>query len=421
MHKSTDVCIVGGGFSGLNAAHYLEQHGISSLVLERNDRLAEKTKTEHVDQTAIDMCTCSASNDYNPVFEITDTLGVRRSTFAPSTYVSDYSIARDFYKTPLHGFVYILKNTGAILRYRDIWRDAVTRFDAGEPDARTSLSRPLADWLSEHGLSGLHPLIATFCDTYGYGPVDKIPAIYPLRFFTPSVLFAGIRKQYWRLHTFEDAIIRLGERVGAETETPVTGARFDHGTTTWHIDAGGGSISARHLVIACQPDTPVVLGIFEPERRDALSSGIAHGHYMSVAARIRNWYGQDRGVHLETADFHDKVAGSRRVSPLVDGVATYVCYASVTDRSKADPEAILRACTEREGADLQSVEHVMTFANYNTHFTDGAVRDGLYHTVLNSQGRDNLWLINACLAHENWRDLNALSASVADRIAGGAP
>jgi protoporphyrinogen oxidase len=74
----TEVCIIGGGIAGLSTAYRLKKKGVSSIVLDKSDRLGEKTRSLSLDGNTVELGTCYMSYDYQRVFELADDLGIKR-------------------------------------------------------------------------------------------------------------------------------------------------------------------------------------------------------------------------------------------------------------------------------------------------------------------------------------------------------
>ena len=412
-----DVCVIGGGFAGLSVAYYLKQQRLSCRVLERNPRLAEKTKTLLRGRDPIELGTCFTSVSYARVFDIARQLDVPRERMGTNTSAQPCSLAVPFYKSRLHGLYYFIKNGLGIARYLWLRHDTIRKFEAGDNETVASASRPLKTWLGSNSLSGLSPLFTLLGDGYGYGPVDQVPAIYLLRFVNPGLLQSLVTRRYWRLVTFEEVINRLGDAVGAEVGKPVTAASDDPTAGVWRVKAGDEAIAARHVVVACPPNAPDMLRLFEPERRTPLANGLRHSPYMCAAVQASNWYTGNRRLHIDQVGQRDRLATSRRDTDVVDGKATYCCFATLSDPASATPEKIVRDGITRDGAQLQSIIEIGLYPTYNTHFSEASLREGAYDVVAKAQGRNRLWIANSCLAHENWRDLSELAARIAAGIA----
>ena len=72
-----DVIVVGAGISGLACAYYLKKHGIDVLVLEKDDRVGGRVKTDVVDGFLMDIGAQFISDSYPIIMELVDELKLK--------------------------------------------------------------------------------------------------------------------------------------------------------------------------------------------------------------------------------------------------------------------------------------------------------------------------------------------------------
>lgn len=73
-----DVIVIGGGLSGLNAAHWLEKGQLNVLVLEARDRLGGRTNSETRDGFCVDLGGAYVGPAQKRLNALADKFGVKR-------------------------------------------------------------------------------------------------------------------------------------------------------------------------------------------------------------------------------------------------------------------------------------------------------------------------------------------------------
>ncbi|HLI76599.1 MAG TPA: FAD-dependent oxidoreductase, partial [Acidobacteriaceae bacterium] len=79
----TDVVVVGGGIAGLAAAYWLQKGRIETVLLERDNRLGGKLRTEHADGFTLEAGPDSFLTTKPGAIELARELGMERDLQAP--------------------------------------------------------------------------------------------------------------------------------------------------------------------------------------------------------------------------------------------------------------------------------------------------------------------------------------------------
>jgi predicted NAD/FAD-dependent oxidoreductase len=411
----TEVCIIGGGIAGLSTAYRLKKKGVSSIVLDKSDRLGEKTRSLSLDGNTVELGTCYMSYDYQRVFELADDLGIKRFALGKASSFGEGSIAQAILGNRFKQITYLLANSLRIRKYCKIREHALTGFDSGDSQCIKDLSQPMLDWLRENNLASLQPIFTILGDCYGYGPMDRTPALYVMRFVTSGIMKSMITQNYWGLEKFEQVLIELGNRLNVRQCADFTGGKFDDVDQSWQINDGEAVIKCNHVVIACPPDSPELLNLLDAERSATLDGALISTPYMCATVKVRNWFSEDVRSTLRSVGALDQVSFVRKDSPVKDGMAYYACFAMLSDHTM-DVRPMLEAAIISDGGDVEEIIQANIYPTYNLHFTSAALLEGRQNAMHKAQGAQNLWIVNSILAHENWRDLTALGYGVADAI-----
>ena len=186
MIPRTDrICVVGGGPAGVGAAWYLHKQGYRNVtLLEQTDRIGGKARSIHVDGNTIDLGALDVASDYINVRRIAEELD------APTRITAQLG-AMDFATGQASSS---LKRLTANAGFLQLGRAMVSYMRAigwtyddfleapRMTDVPPELTVTMGEWLDKGGMGCLRPMFDYVCTGFGYGPLDKIPAAYLLRF-----------------------------------------------------------------------------------------------------------------------------------------------------------------------------------------------------------------------------------------------
>jgi len=404
--------VVGGGFTGLYTTYELGKLGHRATVFERNTVPAEKTLTKWVDKKPVELGTCYASADYDPIFKLAEELGVEKTVIRDKYKFSERSLGAVSRRGLIGGLRWGLGFPVSFWRYYSGWKGLMDRFEAGDPKTVEELSQPVAPWLEAKGMSSLSALFTMVCDAYGYGPSTSVPAYYPVRFISPGLIQTVATRRFWKLMGWGTAIDELAARVDLRLKTPITSAHFNPDRREWTVWSGNKRFGARHLIVACSPHVDPVRNFFDDERAEMLASGVNSTRYMCVHLEAENWFENERMLLVEEAGARDVLGSARRDSAIENGRARYVAAAMLSEEKSMTAEDIAANSVARDGGKLVKVLDLNVLETFNTHFTGAAMAAGQFHRFRELQGKDNLWVVNSLLAQENWRDLSRLCQTV---------
>jgi glycine/D-amino acid oxidase-like deaminating enzyme len=418
MDQSTefDVAIIGAGIAGLSLSLFLQRQGISSVILEKSGRVGGKAWTVDCEGNPAELGACYLARDYQEVAALGKAFGVgtRRVT---SSDAEPGSLLGQYYKTTVPGRLaqaaVVLAN---LQRYARRRRKALARFAAKDPATCAALAAPGSQWLGRAGCQGLEALFVLLVDRFGYGPMSAVPALYVLRWMTPALIISAILRDAKLFDAgFSELAARIADKATVRLESPVArGRRAPDGR--WILSTPRGDVMAGKVVVACPPAAPELLDLFDPARRAVLEHDLESTAYGAALVTARNWFETHQRACMTAGDHRDQLLAARREGPCRSGAAYYVCYLYPAAGERAHIEGVIRRELQARGAELDQVLEVHCPPNYLTRVSGEAISTGRYFELEDGQGRNNVWLCNAVLAHENWRDLIALSRKTADHI-----
>jgi glycine/D-amino acid oxidase-like deaminating enzyme len=411
-----DVAIIGAGISGLTLSLFLQKQGISSVILEKADRVGGKAWSVDCEGAMAELGACYLARDYQEVVALGKEFGVGTRLLTSSDAEPDSLLGR-YYKTTIAGRLaqaaVVLAN---LQRYARRRRKALARFAAKDPAACAALAAPGSEWLRSAGCQGLEALFVLLVDRFGYGPMNAVPALYVLRWMTPSLIISAILRDAKLFDAgFGGLAARIADKTTVRLESPVTqAARAPDGR--WVLSTPRGDVVAGKVAVACPPTAPELLDLFDPARRAVLEHDLESTAYGAALVTARNWFDTHQRACMTAGDHRDQLLAARREGPSRSGAAYYVGYLYPGAGDRAHVEGVLRQALQARGAELDQVLEVHCPPDYLTRVSREAISAGRYFELEDGQGRNDVWLCNSVLAHENWRDLIALSRKTADQI-----
>lgn len=197
--KDVDACIIGSGPGGLASALFLEAHGKSVAIFEKNDRPGGKVFspniTGDVGTFPQDLGATITSADYPVLLDFASDLGIPIVSPAgpyandPTTGISAplAAILGDqavFDAVPLYGLR---------LATDPDFIDLFSRFGYGHLSNYTDqLKMPILTWLTINNFEPLIPIFGLLLSNFGYGNMFEIPTMYAVRSVTLNHLIATL-------------------------------------------------------------------------------------------------------------------------------------------------------------------------------------------------------------------------------------
>lgn len=425
--RRASVGIIGAGFSGISHAYFLKELGISSIVIDKASRIGGKCLSVKYGGLAHELGVCYSALHYKMVDKLIKSFKLK--TFKITKNVISKKGAKG--ERPLI-FKYYINQNGLIktlyrlIKYFIIRKIQLRKFTKGDSNVTEILSLCFSDWLKKYDLSSLELIFNRTTSALGYGRLDTIPALYAIRWNTPSLLMTGVLKKIKMIDVgFSDLLLKLSEKVSIELQNPIDFVSYNKENNTWQIMTEKGEYIFNHLVIACNPLDIELEAFMSKEDADLLYSGLSQNKYSSSLVRVKNWFkientrfypdSYHRLGSMQVARKSDKI----EVSELrrANDVCMYVCYQYVHDIPPAELRAILKENIEDDEGELEDIVEQKFWMNFFPHFTSAGIRNGCLKHFESLQGQRNVWYCNAAIAFESINHLVNLSHSIANSIA----
>jgi phytoene dehydrogenase-like protein len=265
------VGIVGGGASGLAAAHALRELGCAALtVFEREPRVGGKCSTIMHDGHTYELGAALLTPVYRNVRALMREADVRSTlqTEAPLAGVRDgpsHRLAEEL--RPLRW----PRVAAGCARFALELRRHRRLFEPGFEGLGDELAVPFADWCRTTGCEAIEAAIEPWVTGFGYGFLRDLPALYVLKYTTLFVapISEILDDGYGGL--FQKIVARLGA-ADVRLAAPVTSVVRRPDAVT--VRTTEGEFDFDVLILACPPDealafldaTPAEIALFERAR-----------------------------------------------------------------------------------------------------------------------------------------------------------
>lgn len=435
MGGSPRIGVIGAGPGGLSLARILTERGHADVtVLERAPRVGGKSLTLHVDGVGHEMGTCYTATGYTVA---------RR--WMKEAGIGEHILDRHAFRTRAGAWVdfkdYVLGDDGRlgaglqIARYVKDWARFHQWDLAGAPDEgegssgapmREEVAAPFRDWLRARGLDVIERFALRTMTVMGYGALDRVPALYGLRWNVPSLLLAGVANDVgepnpgWQ-HLWQHLAARLDVRL----DTRVVRAAWGDGGIAVTTDRG--DFTFDHLVLSGPLDEAA--GFVElPE--PWLGTEFTWREYVTTLAHVEGWFrdGDTRSFEANAWDAaavaRSRLLVARRTADKSDVARArsdtrrdlYVCYQSGGAHHSLEAlQALLREDIEAEGATLREVIQTCRW-RYAPQLSTTDIAAGAVSRFERLQGRDGLWITGASASHEAVDNIVDYNQRLADRM-----
>ena len=438
---SPRIGIVGAGPGGLSLARLLTEKGFSDVtVIERAARVGGKSLTVFEQGLGHELGTCYVALGYLIVKEWMKQAGIGEFILKSQKILTEGGELVEFtsYVEKPDGLLGVAEQSARYLREWLHFHDWDLR---GGPDGalgtrgrtmREEVSEPLGTWLAARELDLVQRFSLRSVSVMGYGALDRVPALYGLRWNMPSLIVTGALTQMaepvpgWQpLWGFlaDTLDVRLSHHISAVERGGEYVVHTDHGDLRFD-----------HLVITSPLDEASAWFPFDEEERLAFAVGsdmLGWHEFVSSLADVSGWY-KDGDTWCSEAQVKDSAAiagghlvGARRTgdkTPVAKARSAtrpdlYVCY-QYGDPARTDDEqvATLRADLAAQGATLNAVLQHCRW-KYSPQLTTQAIREGAVSRMERQQGKNNLWISGATLSHETVDNIVNYNARLVERMA----
>ena len=430
--KDDRICVVGAGPGGLSAAFFLAERGYANVtVLEKAEQVGGKARSWWVDGTPIDLGALDVAKPYHRIRALAalvgqplvQTAGLGLINYANKSATSEISTLMNGVGKLKLGWLMAkyLYYTG--IRYANYLEQP------GFTKAPPELAAPMSVFLERTGLSDLRPIFDYACTNFGYGPVDKIPAAYLMRFMDfgdfVEVLevdlgiatwprnFVNGYQSLWEAVAGRLSALRLGVTIESITRHPLT-------PNPVHVRIAGRTEHYDHVIVACCLDSSIgtlVADLSGPDRE--LFGRIKTQPYTTTVCRMRGLPRLALGAIPIAPDGH--VLCLIKNWDKGDGSAFYIMNPEglPAERIFENIRADMASLRTLDGKPLDlHVDELMHYEawKYFPHVSSEDFAKGFYDEFERLQGSANTYFTGGMLGFETVHTTMRYSESVVERF-----
>ncbi len=186
-NKDSKIAIIGAGIAGLTAAHTLRKLGYDNItIFEASDRIGGKIHSIEKDGSIYELGAIYSLDSHKVITSLAKEYNLTFDNQCKTTlYFSDGSQI-----TPINLLMAkfsILKIIKGMLRFFILRQKSKSLKNPGLFDIDPELQMDFKSLLKKHGAEILIPLLNPMSLSYCYGPLDKIPALYLMKFIVTGV------------------------------------------------------------------------------------------------------------------------------------------------------------------------------------------------------------------------------------------
>ena len=469
--RNDRIAIVGGGPAGIHAAWALEERGFTNVVVfERDERVGGKSLTVR-DANGIphEMGTCYLHPAYAEIKRLLELTGATDEV-KPGGPDGD----RDLYSAELTGTLDRPLKLGdwmlgaieqasfpkflwwapdqlqagnlvlAIQRYKLLHRRIFGRYEGSLPprpddDGMKHLNCTMGQFLRNHNLEALRPLLTLSHSVMGYGLIETIPALYGLWWNTPAVLDAflasGRDPEKPVLTMLSDGFSALWEKMATRVDvvlgSNVTDIVRNPDGVEISGERGGEEFTERADWVVVTINLREALRVLDEDAEERLLFGGMRAatlvtHLVEVHHRESECitYWPDRlkvGLDGRLYSVRDGRKCLRPGEPPTDGkdvLVTYQYFDYRVRRRKARwVERMLREDLEDAGYTGVKVLKRNIWPYFNR-FTQDGINRGYPWALFERQGVNRTWYLGGSACFESVHDITMYTQQVLDHVLG---
>lgn len=430
-HKAahTPIAIVGAGCGGLSLARILTDRGFANITLvERSKWVGGKTWTYQHQGLGHELGCCYQTWGYTHLRDWMEEAGISSHRLPDHVIHLPDGTVEDFKEFVLGRNK--LAAYAQIAEYNQRWLEFFTRqqLRRKQEEWNADVGRPYAAWLDEHGLDVVKRFAWRTMTAMGYGHLDEVPALYGLRWNTPSLLLSAAALRVDEPVPGWGALWKyLASTLDVRESTTIQRAERREDCHVLHTDKG--ELQARHLVIS-SPLDEAAQWIDWTAAEQAVFSRIGWSEYVTTLVHASGWFKREdthtyaRNLFGANSDRRGHLMVVRRTgdkTPVAQARSAerpdlYVCYQyGGPGLTQEELEARLRADIHDQGG---TVEEIIARARwkYAPQLDLQAIRQGYAWRLEDLQGNQRTWFTGASMCHEAVDNIVDYNTWLADRM-----
>ena len=410
-----DVCVIGAGPSGIQAAYSAEAKGLSVAVFEKNSEVGGKTTAVQVANSELPYFMAGVVHDGGKQSNIQELLD--KFDIQPIIPLNDIP---EKYHDDATTVDYDLPYIGIILQgIKYVLKGFVLSFHSFGPDAMLShyphtLNLPLQDWLNLKWMAFLYDLFWKYMGPYGYGHPKDFPAIYGLQYlqFTLST-FKGILA----IHPFQQLLQRMADSLQGTVHlnADITRVQYEADRNVLSYSQNGASRTANcGATIIAFPQTATAMTVFTPPEATGLSDLFAqvktNNYYTLLLDDSEGKFATERSLsyHVPVPEVPDNPSRNLLYFKQQDFLGSSVVVYYLSPSEKTDAQVISESLDNYSRLIGSKVDEgkVQAFFRwvYFPHVSTKSLRNGFYHKLDAFQGRYNQYYVGALFNFEMVQD-----------------
>jgi phytoene dehydrogenase-like protein len=435
------IGIIGAGPGGLSLARLLTDRKIADVtVLERDPQVGGKALTLTVDGLGHEMGTCYLTTGYRTVQTWMREAGMTTYQLKYHVIHTETDGAKDF-KNYVIGTGGPIKAGLQMARYVADWL-VFHEWDLhGCPDdtagtrgglMKDEMAQPFGEWLRDRELDVIARFALRTMSIMGYGGLDKVPALYGLRWNVPSIIWSAVTLQVSEMVPgWQHLWTHLASKLDVRTDTKIREVTRNDGK--YQVRTKDGTLEFDHLVLTTRLHE--ARGWFPFTDEEIAAYAIGNGamewrEYVTTLVDAEGWF-QEQDTHSfeaaangDEALSHSRLLVARRTGDKTRAAAArsrtrrdvYVCYqVGNTDLKSKELQDILERDLRAQGAQNISVLQQCRWS-YSPQFTPAAIQAGNAHAMERQQGTDNLWITGATTSHESVDNITDFNERLVERM-----
>jgi hypothetical protein len=289
-----DVCIIGAGPAGIQAAYTAESKGMTVAVFEKNSFVGGQTKSIFVPNSEMPYIMGAAihvaakHSSIKKLFKEFDVQPIMRPYYDQET--AFFNSEGDIVDVDAP----VLRVLLAAKRYflkRGVW---LKRLDGPEGylshynDKKLHMS--FGEWLDNNHLSALRLITWGGMTLFGFGDVDDVPAIYGLKYYSGRMMLDAILSRYTRIggqriYNFQELLEKMTNRLQGKVylSANITDVDYGEGSTSLtyilNEDTTPTTTQCKSTVIAFAPSIAAMEKFIPPDFAQELKALISQVHF----------------------------------------------------------------------------------------------------------------------------------------------
>ncbi|SFC50519.1 Protoporphyrinogen oxidase [Clostridium uliginosum] len=227
INTNNNICVIGGGISGVFISHYLKENGYKNItLLEQSDRIGGKCNSIRYKGLTYEMGALMALPSYSNINELMDKFGVSKKCplLTRGFYNAEGKKVQQLPKKQLYDFIKQFKKLSTTLKQYEFLKAP------GYKNLPKELCMPFGQWCKNNDLTVVKKIYSHCFTTFGFGDIEEVATAYVLKLLNYENLMSfieiphiitcpeGIQELIYRISdTIDD--VRLTQTV--ESVTPL--------------------------------------------------------------------------------------------------------------------------------------------------------------------------------------------------------